>query len=93
MDLDAFFTLGVIALVFIALVKNLASPDFLFLGATTLLALLNIITPSEAFAGFSNSAMLTVGVLFVVAAGLKETGAVTIQVSISGVNLEKSQIF
>ena len=75
MNLDAFLTLGVIALIFIALVKNLASPDFLFLGATTFLALLNIITPSEAFAGFSNSAMLTVGVLFVVAAGLKETGA------------------
>ena len=75
MNLDAFLTLGVLSLIFIGLVKNLAPPDFLFLGGTTFLALLNIITPLEAFAGFSNSAMLTVGVLFVVAAGLKETGA------------------
>ena len=76
MNLDAFLTLGVIALFSIALVKNIGPPDFLFLGTTTFLALQNIITPSEAFAVFSNSAMLTVGVLFVVAAGLKETGAI-----------------
>lgn len=54
--------------------KNLAPPDLLFLGATATLALLGIITPSEAFAGFSNSGVLTVAVLFVVAAGLRETG-------------------
>ncbi len=70
----AWITLGIVAFVFFSLVKNLAPPDMLFLGATSLLALLGIITPQEAFAGFSNSGMLTVAVLFVVAAGLRETG-------------------
>lgn len=74
MGIEAWLTLGIVVLLFAALVKNIAPPDLLFLGATTLLATLGIITPVEAFAGFSNSGMLTVAVLFVVAAGLRETG-------------------
>ncbi|MBI4774688.1 MAG: SLC13 family permease [Deltaproteobacteria bacterium] len=71
---DAIFTLIVVVLLFVALIKNLGPPDFLFLGATALFSLTGIVSPSEAFAGFSNPGMLTVGMLFVVAAGLKETG-------------------
>ena len=37
---------------------------------------MGVLTPSEAFAGFSNTGMLTVGVLFIVVAGLKETGGI-----------------
>ena len=48
--------------------------DILFLGATTLLAALGVLTFEQAFGGFANSAMLTVAALFVVAAGLRETG-------------------
>lgn len=70
----SWITLGTLIFVFAALVKNLAPPDMLFLGATAFLALLGIITAEEAFAGFSNSGMLTVAVLFVVVAGLRETG-------------------
>ena len=33
-----------------------------------------VITPDDAFSGFANSGMLIVGALFVVAAGLRETG-------------------
>jgi Na+/H+ antiporter NhaD/arsenite permease-like protein len=39
-----------------------------------LLALLEVVTPREAFAGFSNDGMLTVAALFVVAVGLTVTG-------------------
>ena len=74
MSIEAWITLGVVVSVFAALVTNLAPPDLLFLAATALLAVLGIITPKEAFAGFSNSGMLTVAVLFVVVAGLRETG-------------------
>jgi di/tricarboxylate transporter len=74
MPLEAWATLGLVAFLFFALLKNLAPPDLLFLGATTILALVGIITPEEAFAGFSNSGMLTVAMLFVIAAGLRETG-------------------
>lgn len=48
--------------------------DLLFVGATTILAALGVMSFEQAFGGFSNSAMLTVAALFVVAAGLRETG-------------------
>ncbi len=71
------FTLGVVGLVFWGLVRNRA-PDALLLGAVVLCALAGIISPKEALAGFSNAGMLTVGALYVVAAGLRETGALGI---------------
>jgi di/tricarboxylate transporter len=37
---------------------------------------MGVLTPSEAFAGFSNTGMLTVGVLFIVVTGLRETGGI-----------------
>jgi len=74
MNIEAILTLGIVAFIFVALLKNLAPPDLVFLGAASILALVGIITPTEAFAGFSNPGMLTVAVLFVVAAGLRETG-------------------
>jgi di/tricarboxylate transporter len=74
MTIDGWITVGVVLFILLALVKNLAPPDLLFLGATALFALGGIITPEEAFAGFSNAGMLTVAALFVVAAGLRETG-------------------
>ena len=70
---EAWLTLGVTQCLFLALVRN-APPDLLFLGATSFLALCGVISPMEAFAGFANPGVMTVGLLFVVAAGLRETG-------------------
>jgi len=47
-------------------------PPFVVDGRPTL----GILKPSEAFAGFSNTGMLTVGALFMVVTGLKETGGI-----------------
>lgn len=74
MGIEAWLTLLIVVGIFAALVWNLAPPDLMFLTATAVLAMLGIIRPEDAFAGFSNSGMLTVAVLFVVAAGLRETG-------------------
>lgn len=74
MTFDAWFTAFVVLAIFFGLLRNLAPPDLLFVVGTALLALAGIITPEEAFSGFSNSGMLTVAFLFVVAAGLRETG-------------------
>ena len=71
---DAWLTLGVVAGLLLALVRNLGPPDALFLGAVAVLAWAGVLTPAEAFAGFSNPGMLTVAFLFVVAAALRETG-------------------
>lgn len=74
MGWEAIFCLVVVAAVFAALAKGLA-PDAVLVGAVLLVTMAQIISPEEAFAGFSNTGMLTVGALFVVAAGLRETGA------------------
>ena len=77
MDWAAFQTLLVLLLALIALVANLAPPDVVFLGAAVLLATLGIISVEDAFRGFSNPGVLTVGALFVVAAALRETGVLS----------------
>ncbi|QDU55772.1 SLC13 family permease [Aeoliella mucimassa] len=74
MGLDAWITVAVVLAMFVALLRNLAPPDLLFVMGAAILALTGVITTKEAVAGFSNTGMLTVGFLFVVAAGLRETG-------------------
>ncbi len=66
-------TLAVLAVLLYGLVQDKPA-DILFVGAVGLLALFGVIKPEEAMSGFANSAMLTVAALFVVAAGLRETG-------------------
>lgn len=74
MGWEAIFCYVILITVFAALAKGLA-PDATLVGAVLLVTLAGIISPEEAFAGYSNTGMLTVGALFVVAAGLRETGA------------------
>lgn len=52
------------------------SADLVLLAALSLLLLTGILTPAEALVGFANPGVITVAVLYVVAGGLKETGAV-----------------
>src|SRR5262245_22250613 len=66
-------TLAVLAGLLYGLVKDKPA-DVLFVGAVVLLAACGVISPGEAFSGFANSGMLIVAALFVVAAGLRETG-------------------
>lgn len=51
-------------------------PDGVFLGILIIVILLGVLSPEEALVGFSNQGMLTIGALYIVAAGLRETGAV-----------------
>ncbi len=74
MGWEAIFCVAVLGLVLGGLLANRAA-DVLLLGGVVLLALAGIVTPSEALAGFSNAGMLTVAALFIVAAAMRETGA------------------
>jgi len=74
MSWEAWFTLGILITMIVGLVRFEHAADVIFLGALALLGLAGVITPREALAGFSNEGMLTVAALFVVAAGLVETG-------------------
>ena len=66
--------LGALAL----LLTGKGAPDVVLLGAVLVLLIAGVITPAEALEGFSNTGMITVAALFVVAAGLRETGGVTL---------------
>ncbi len=74
MGWDGWLTIVVVVVVLIVLMGEWAATDLVFVGAAVFLALFGIITPDETFAGFANQGMLTVAVLFVIAAALQETG-------------------
>lgn len=69
------FVASVIVLVVVTLVLG-ASADIAMLAGALVLAVTGIITPSQAVAGFANEGMLTVGLLYVVVAGLQSTAAI-----------------
>src|SRR5262245_13454015 len=74
MTTAAWLTLLVTAVTLYALVREIGSPDVVFVGAVIVLALMHVITPEQAFSGFANSGVLLVAALFIVAAALRETG-------------------
>jgi di/tricarboxylate transporter len=77
MGWEPWFALGVVLLVLTLLATTTLSADLILLSGLLLLFLSGILDGKEALAGFANEGMITVGVLFVVAAGVVETGGVT----------------
>ncbi|GAB4132222.1 MAG: SLC13 family permease [Thermogutta sp.] len=69
-------SLGVLVGVFLVLALTRIPPDATLVGALVVLLVSGVLTSSEALSGFSNEGMITIAVLFVVGAGLTETGAV-----------------
>lgn len=83
MPWEAWVTLAVVVVVLWVLARNLAAPDVALVGGMTALITCSVASdrfPSarEAAAVVGNEGLLTVGVLFVVAAGLTETGALSV---------------
>lgn len=74
---QAWLTVLVVVLLLVFLIREIARPDLSLLGAVGILLAFGVLTPEQAFAGFSNSALLAVGALFVVAAGVQRTGALS----------------
>jgi di/tricarboxylate transporter len=83
MGWEAWWTLGVVALVLWALARNLAGPDVILLGGALVLISMGLWSPrfptvSDLAASAGNEGVLTVAVLYVVAAALTETGGMTL---------------
>lgn len=76
MDWKGWTTLGIVLGAALSLAVTKLAPDLVLAGAVTVLLTLGILTPTEALAGMSNEGMITVAALFVVAAGLQQTGGV-----------------
>lgn len=86
MTIEMAIVIAVVLGVLVLLARTRIAADAVLAAAlTTLLAVpvpsgggwrMGVLTPAEGLSGFSNSGMLTVGVLFVVVAGLRETGGI-----------------
>ncbi|MDP2497479.1 MAG: SLC13 family permease [Candidatus Palauibacterales bacterium] len=72
---EALLTLAVLALLLTALVMELYSVDMLMMGGLTLMVLLGVVELERALQGFANPTLAALGSLYVVAAGLRESGA------------------
>ena len=76
MDWQAWTTLAVLLMVVGGLVATRLPPDVILLGGLTLLLVAGVITPAQALMGLANPGMVTVGVLFIIVAAMRETGAI-----------------
>ena len=75
MDWQIAFTLAAVLIALGLMVWEVAAPDLVLMAALVSLGLTGILTPRETFIGFSNPAVAMVGVLFMLSAALRETGA------------------
>ena len=76
MSIEAYIAVAVVILVFVAMAMTSLPLYLIMMGGVSVLLVFGIITPEQAFGGFANEGMITVAVLFIVAAGLNETGAI-----------------
>lgn len=71
-----YFSLAVVIGVLVILTFSNLATDLVLIGSVVVLLVTNVLTPAEAFKGMSNEGMLTVAVLYVVSAAVRETGGV-----------------
>lgn len=76
MTIEGWIVLGIILICLAFLVGTAISVDIILFAGLAVIFILGILPAEEALSGFSNEGMLTVAALYVVAAGLKETGAI-----------------
>lgn len=76
MEPQAWLTLAIVGVMFTLLAFTAIGPDLVLLAALTALVTFNAVPVEDAIAGFGNEGVVTVGVLFVIASALSETGAI-----------------
>ncbi|HEX7340351.1 MAG TPA: SLC13 family permease [Rhodanobacteraceae bacterium] len=72
----AWLTIGVVLAMFGCLLWERLSPALALLSAVAVLLIGGVLSPHDAMAGFSNTAVLTVVALYVVVGALRSTGAI-----------------
>jgi di/tricarboxylate transporter len=76
MGIEAYITLGVIAVAVTLFATDRFPPDLVAVTAMVALTLFGVIGPAEALNGFSNSATVTVAAMFVLSAAVLKTGVI-----------------
>jgi len=77
MNLDSAILLGIVAFTILAFAREWMSMDAVALTCLGLLLALDLVTVEEAVSGFSNSAVITVMMMFVLSEGLVQSGLIT----------------
>ena len=75
MPLVALLSVAIVAAVILALATNRGGLETAMVGGLILLLIVGAVEPQTAFHGFGHHAVVAIAALFVVAAGLRETGA------------------
>ena len=75
MGIDAWITIFVVASTLALLIGTRIPPDVVMVAAMTVLMLTDVLPVTDALSGLANPGLATVGVLYIVAAGLVNTGA------------------
>jgi di/tricarboxylate transporter len=73
---QAWYSVAVTLLCFATLAATRFAPDIIMVGGVVLLLVAGVLSPEEALSGLANEGMVTVAVLYVVVAGLRETGGI-----------------
>jgi Na+/H+ antiporter NhaD/arsenite permease-like protein len=77
LTLEGYIVLAVVLLTIIALAKEVMRPGLIFFTSAVVLMATGIISDQELLAGFSNKGMITVGVLFLVSEGIRQSGVLS----------------
>jgi di/tricarboxylate transporter len=73
--LEIAITLAVVVGVLVLLTTSRLDTDVVLVGAMITLTLLGILKPDQALQGFASNGVMTIAALYIVVAGLRETGA------------------
>ncbi|MBW6535988.1 MAG: SLC13 family permease [Mariniphaga sp.] len=71
---EGYIVLAVVVLTIVALAKEVMRPGLVFFSSAVVLMSTGIISSKELLSGFSNKGMITVGVLFLVSEGIRQSG-------------------
>ena len=77
MNIDILLLVGIIAFSIVAFAREWLPMDVVALTCLALLLLCNLVTPEQAISGFSNPAVITVMMMFVLSAALVHSGLVS----------------
>jgi di/tricarboxylate transporter len=78
LHLHAWITIGVTVGAIAVLVAQWSAPEVVLMTAVTALMVAGVLTPGEALGSFGSDALLSVAALFVIAAGVRRTGILTV---------------
>lgn len=77
LGIHGWLTLAVVACATLLMAFEKLGPDLVMFSAVCVLVVAGVITPEQGLVGFSRPETVTIGVLFVVAAAVQETGALS----------------